>query len=251
MEEIFLNFIKMRKTINLSPNFSIKSRSIKDIKYVIFHYTGMQSEIEAFKKLKDPKSKVSCHYFINRKGEIIQMVRDNKVAWHAGKSKWKFDKNLNKDSLGIELVNKGHEFGYQNFTNAQIKSLINLCKFLKKKYRIKKENFLGHSDIAPLRKLDPGEKFPWKKFSKHELGNWYENRKKIFYSPNKKKFESFFFKNIYIIGYRYFSLKKNNSKKTMIIKSFQRKYLPRKVTGKIDQKTLKISHFLANNFKLT
>ena len=139
----------MRKTINLSPNFSIKSRSIKDIKYVIFHYTGMQSEIEAFKKLKDPKSKVSCHYFINRKGEIIQMVRDNKVAWHAGKSKWKFDKNLNKDSLGIELVNKGHEFGYQNFTNAQIKSLINLCKFLKKKYRIKKKNFLDHTDIAP------------------------------------------------------------------------------------------------------
>jgi N-acetylmuramoyl-L-alanine amidase len=241
----------MRKKIDFSPNYINKIRKKKNIQFIVIHYTGMQSEIESLERLKSIKSKVSCHYLINRKGRITQMVKDSKIAWHAGKSKWKNLKNLNAKSIGIELVNKGHEFGYQNFTKVQIRSLINLCKLLKKKYRIKKENFLGHSDIAPLRKLDPGEKFPWKKFSKHELGNWYENRKKIFYSPNKKKFESFFFKNIYIIGYRYFSLKKNNSKKTMIIKSFQRKYLPRKVTGKIDQKTLKISHFLANNFKLT
>ena len=123
----------------------------------------MQSEIESIKRLKNPKYKVSCHYLINRKGEVIQMVDDRNTAWHAGKSRWKKFTNLNESSIGIELVNKGHRFGYQNFTNIQIKNLILLCKKLKKKYRIKKENFLGHSDVAPLRKIDPGEKFPWKK----------------------------------------------------------------------------------------
>jgi N-acetylmuramoyl-L-alanine amidase len=130
----------------------------------------MQSEIASINRLKNSKAKVSCHYLINRKGEITQMVKENKVAWHAGKSKWKNFNNLNDSSIGIELVNKGHEFGYQNFSKNQITSLISLCKFLKKRYMIKKENFLGHSDIAPLRKLDPGEKFPWKKLSKFKLG---------------------------------------------------------------------------------
>ena len=142
------------KKLDLSPNFSKKARKKKDIKFVIIHYTGMQSEIESLRRLKNIKSKVSCHYFINRKGEIIQLVKENKVAWHAGKSKWGDFKNLNKFSIGIELVNKGQRFGYENFPNIQIQSLIKICKSLKKKYRIKKDNFLGHSDIAPLRKKD-------------------------------------------------------------------------------------------------
>jgi N-acetylmuramoyl-L-alanine amidase len=92
----------------------------------------MQSEIDSIERLKNIKSRVSCHYLINRKGEIIQMVEDNKVAWHAGKSKWKNFENLNENSIGIELVNKGHEHGYQNFSNIQIINLIKLCKKLKK-----------------------------------------------------------------------------------------------------------------------
>ena len=228
-----------------TPNFSNKIRLKKSIKFVIIHYTGMQSEIESIKRLKNIKSKVSCHYFINRKGIIIQMVKDNKVAWHAGKSKWKTFENLNKSSIGIELVNKGHEFGYQNFSNLQIKSLIKLCQNLKKKYKIKKENFLGHSDIAPLRKLDPGEKFPWKKLSKFKLGNWYEKNKKKFTFSNQKEIEYLFFKNLYKIGYRYFKIN-HSVKNKLIIKSFQQHYLPQNVSGKIDVKTLKISHFLAN-----
>ena len=161
---------------NYSPNFSKKIRQKKVIKFVIIHYTGMQSEIESIKRLKDPEYKVSCHYLITRQGKIIQMVNDNNIAWHAGKSKWKNFTNLNTHSLGIELVNKGHEFGYQNFSTNQIKSLIKLCTKLKNKYFIKKENFLGHSDIAPLRKVDPGEKFPWKKLDNHNLGKWYNDK---------------------------------------------------------------------------
>ena len=232
--------------LDISPNYSNKTRRIRDIKYVVIHYTGMQSEIESLERLKNIKSKVSCHYFINYKGVVAQMVMDKKVAWHAGKSRWKNFINLNDNSIGIELVNKGHEFGYQNFSSLQIKSLIGLCKTLKKKYRIKKENFLGHSDIAPLRKLDPGEKFPWKKLSKYNLGVWYKDTKKNFNLINKKKIEKLFFKNLSIIGYRYFNVKKKGKNDKFIIKAFQRRYYPQQVTGKIDQKTLKISHFLAN-----
>ena len=97
------------------------------------------------------------------------MVDENKIAWHAGKSKWKKFNNLNNKSLGIELVNKGHQYGYENFTISQIKSLTKLCIKFKKIYKIKSQNFLGHSDIAPFRKKDPGEKFPWKKIESLEL----------------------------------------------------------------------------------
>ena len=241
----------MKILADFSPNCSEKKRKKKAIEFVIIHYTGMQSEIESFKRLKDKKSKVSCHYFINREGKITQMIQDNKIAWHAGKSKWKNFENLNEHSIGIELVNKGHESGYQNFSSIQIQRLIYLCKNLKKKYGIKKENFLGHSDIAPLRKLDPGEKFPWKRLSKYKLGCWYKRRSKKLKLTNNKKIESIFFNNLFKIGYRYFKVNKRNKNDRLIIKSFQQRYLPHKVSGKIDQKTFEISHFLANQLKLT
>ena len=211
----------------------------------------MQSEIESIDRLKNIKSKVSCHYFINRKGSITQMVNDSKVAWHAGKSKWKNFQNLNENSIGVELENKGHEFGYQNFSNKQISSLIKLCKRLKKKYTIEKQNFLGHSDIAPLRKLDPGEKFPWKRLSKYNLGLWYGNNNRKLKLTSPKNIKNLFFKNLYEIGYRYFNIDKRFKKDKHIIKSFQKHFLPRNVSGKIDQKTLNISHFLVNELKLT
>jgi len=234
----------MKIITNISTNYSKKKRSLKDIKFIIIHYTGMQSEVAAIKRLKNLKSKVSCHYLINRKGKVIRMVDDTYIAWHAGKSRWKNFVNLNKNSLGIELVNKGHQFGYQAFSNQQIKSLISLCKVLKKKFSIKKENFLGHSDIAPLRKSDPGEKFPWKKLNQHGLGKWYKkNNRNI--KINTSKIDSLFFKNLKKLGYNYFSVHKKSSNDKKIIKSFQMHYLPKNVTGKIDQKTFKISHFLS------
>ena len=234
----------MKITIDLSPNFTKKTRKINDIKFIIIHYTGMQSEIESLKRLKSFTSKVSCHYLINRKGRTTQLVKNQNIAWHAGKSKWKKFTNLNKNSIGIELVNKGHQFGYQNFTKEQIKNLIILCKHLKKRFKIKTENFLGHSDIAPLRKIDPGEKFPWKKLSKFKLGKWYPN-KKMTINVNKKKIEKMFFKNIQRIGYRYFKTRIRNKRDKNIVKSFQQHYLPKKVNGRVDQETYIISHLLS------
>ena len=232
-----------------SVNFSKKVRKNKDIKLIVIHYTGMQSKIESIKRLSSLKHKVSCHYLIDRKGQILKMVDDNKVAWHAGKSKWKNYNNLNKYSIGIELVNKGHEFGYEKFTIPQVNNLIKLCQNLKKKYKIKNSNIVGHSDIAPLRKQDPGEKFPWQKLQRNKIGIWHKKLKFKSVNLNDKKVKKLFFKNLFKIGYRYFNKNRRTEKDIFLIKAFQRRFLPNKVTGKIDQKTFKISHFLANHLE--
>ena len=237
-----MNFKKLH-----SPSFSRVIRKPSDIKFLIIHYTGMQSKIESIKRLTNPKSKVSCHYLIDRNGETTRLVDDLKVAWHAGKSKWKNFENLNYNSIGIELVNKGHEHGYQKYTNSQINRLIKLCLYLKKKFKINTLNILGHSDISPQRKQDPGEKFPWKKLSKKKIGIWYKLPRNIKQKNiSSKNLEKLFFKNLFKIGYRYFNQSKKSKKDVFIIKAFQRHFSQERITGKIDQKTYKISYFLAN-----
>jgi len=143
-----------------SPNFDKRPRGTK-INSIVIHYTGMKTFNEAYKKLCDKKSKVSSHYLIDRDGKIINLVDEKDRAWHAGKSHWKGIDNLNNNSIGIELENPGHEFGYVSFSKKQMTALVLLCKKIKNKYNIKADWVLGHSDIAPNRKLDPGEKFNW------------------------------------------------------------------------------------------
>jgi N-acetylmuramoyl-L-alanine amidase len=206
----------------------------------------MQSKRASINKLIKSNSKVSCHYLIDREGEVIQMVEDLKIAWHAGKSRWKKLKNLNANSIGIELVNKGHEFGYQKYPKKQINKLVKLVFLLKKKYKIKNSCILGHSDIAPLRKKDPGEKFPWSQLIKIKITVRHSNKKKDFKNLTKLEIKNIFFKNLYKIGYRYINSKIKNKDNRLITKAFQRKYLPLNVSGKIDQKSLIISDFLAS-----
>ena len=170
-----------------SPNFNRKKRSINSIKIIVIHYTGMQSERESIIRLCNPKSKVSSHFLINQNGKVYRLVQDNQIAWHAGKSCWGNYKNLNKNSIGIELVNKGHRFGYTNYKKKQISSLIKICKSLIKKYKIKKKNVVGHSDIAPLRKKDPGEKFPWKELANSKIGIWHKLKTKELKKIEEKK----------------------------------------------------------------
>ena len=131
-----MNIIKI-----FSPNYDRKKRTVNSVPFIVFHYTGMQSERESIKRLCNPNSKLSSHYLINRRGKILRLVQDRHVAWHAGKSCWGRYKNLNKNSIGIELVNKGHQFGYTSFKKKQISSLINLCEKLIKKYKIKKKKY--------------------------------------------------------------------------------------------------------------
>jgi N-acetylmuramoyl-L-alanine amidase len=239
----------MKIKIIKSLNHSIKERNKNKIKFIILHYTGMQSERVAIKKLTSKKSEVSSHYLINREGKIIKMVDEKKIAWHAGKSKWKNFINLNKQSIGIELVNKGHQFGYENFSKKQISKLILLCKTLIKKYKIKKTNILGHSDIAPLRKVDPGEKFPWKHLANKTIGYWYNATKLKNNNFNKANLRKLFFTNLNKIGYRYFNIKKPLRHDLEIVKAFQRRFRQNNINGIIDQECLKISYYLANSLK--
>ncbi|MFL2887898.1 MAG: N-acetylmuramoyl-L-alanine amidase [Pelagibacteraceae bacterium] len=230
-----------------SPNQTRKARHKKDIKVIVIHYTGMQSRIESLKRLTNQRFKVSCHYFIDRKGKILRIVDDNKIAWHAGKSKWKNFSNLNKNSIGIELVNKGHRFGYEKFSKIQIKKLIKLLLFLKRKYKIQNTNIVGHSDIAPFRKKDPGEKFPWKMLKQQQqLGIWFKLTKFNLKKNKEKNKRELFFKNLFKIGYRYFNIKKNGNKDHLVVEAFQRRFIQSKISGKIDQKTYEISHNLAD-----
>ena len=235
--------------INYSPNFTTPARNLKNIKYIVFHYTGMSSETKAINRLTDVKSKVSCHYFIKRNGSIILMVPEVYEAWHAGKSKWKKDKSLNQKSIGIEISNKGHQFGYQNFTNKQVKSLIKLSKFLIKKYILKKGNILGHSDIAIERKKDPGEKFPWELLSKNKIGLWHQaNKDKLNKLRNikiSKNEEIKFLKNLNKIGY--YVKYEAPQKKIKLVKSFQRHFRQKLINGKIDQEMLLIAEKLSKN----
>ncbi len=226
-----------------TQNYDKKKRQKRQVKFIIVHYTGMQSEIEAIKRLSSVASKVSCHYLINEKGKIFKIVPEKFIAWHAGKSQWKNFKSLNKFSIGIELVNPGHEFTYKNFKKIQILALIKILKHLIKKYKISKYNILGHSDISPFRKKDPGEKFPWKFLYKSKIGFWHNlNQKNLVIQRNKKisiKDEFFFFNLLNKIGYKINMKEKNNYKK--IVVAFQRRFRPESVSGLIDAECLLIA----------
>ena len=239
-------------TRNYSINFDLPKRRKKNIIFIIIHYTGMKKQSDAIKKLCDPNSKVSSHYVIKKNGKVLNLVPDLYTAWHAGKSRWKKLKSLNKYSIGIEISNAGHEFGYQKFSSKQIISLIKLLQYLVKNYSIKKENILGHSDIAPNRKKDPGEKFPWKRLADKNLCNWHnlnENKLKKNRNLKIKIFEEkIFFKNLIHIGYsKIDNIGNKNNQKTNLIKTFQRKYRQNLINGKIDLECFLISKNLIKN----
>ena len=225
-----------KMSINYSPNFDLKKRTRSKVKYLIFHYTGMRSENAAIKRLTSKSSKVSCHYLIKKNGAIIKIVPDLYIAWHAGISSWKKDKSLNSNSIGIEISNPGHDYKYKNFSQKQITSIIDLSKNLKKKYKIKKENILGHSDIAPLRKKDPGEKFPWKLLNKKKICLWHnlseKNCKKL--RGIKLKNSDNFFKLLFKFGYKFTN---DKNEKIKIYKNFQRRFRPQLISSIVDQET--------------
>ena len=233
---------------NYSINFSIPKRTKKLIKFVIIHYTGMKKESKALERLCDIRSEVSSHYFIKKNGKTYNLVPDLYTAWHAGKSTWKKYKSLNKYSIGIEISNPGHENGYKNFTKKQIISLSRLLKFLIKKYSINLKNILGHSDISPHRKKDPGEKFPWKELANKRLAFWHPLNLKDIQNFRKKKIdhsdEKKFFRNLNILGYEKTNFTKYKKRKENLIKSFQRRYRQELINGKLDQECYFISKSL-------
>ena len=239
--------------INYSPNFDLKKRDKKEIKFLVFHYTGMKNEKKAINRLTNFKSKVSSHYLVKKDGKVIILVPDLYTAWHAGVSSWKNYKFLNKYSIGIEISNPGHNYKYINFTKEQIKSVLKLSKLLIKKYKIKSEFILGHSDISPDRKKDPGEKFPWHYLSKKKIGFWHNlNKKKLMkarYQKLSEIDEKLFFENLYKIGYAKNFNKKNSNYLKLLTYSFQRRFRQDLINGIIDKECLNISINLVKNFK--
>ena len=234
--------MKLAFSENYSPNFSTLRRNAKFIKFIIIHYTGMKSENRAISRLCDVRSKVSCHYFIKKNGEIILMVPDIYIAWHAGISNWKKYKSMNKYSIGIEIQNSGHSNYYTSYNVKQILSLIKLCNYLKKKYKINKKNILGHSDISYERKKDPGEKFPWFYLAKKNISIWHNvdpRSLKLLRNLKTSNFEKkIFFKNLLNFGYY---LKKDKKSQKSLIFAFQRRFRNELIDGKIDKECLKIS----------
>jgi len=237
----------LKTILHYSSNFNPKKRNSKKIKFIIFHYTGMKSESDALSRLTDIQSEVSCHYLIKNNGEIVKLVPDLYIAWHAGKSSWKHYKSLNQNSIGIEVTNPGHEHGYKKFTKKQITSLLKLSRFLIKKYKINPKNILGHSDISVLRKKDPGENFPWECLSKNKIGIWHTLNKRELTKNRKLKInkieERIFFNNLFKIGYskKYPKDKSKDKYLRELAKAFQRRFRQELVDGKIDQECLLIS----------
>ena len=246
--------MRLKIFFNYSPNFNPIKRHKSQIKFLIFHYTGMKKEFDAIEKLTNFKSDVSCHYFIKNNGKTSIMVPDLYDAWHAGKSRWKSYKSLNRYSIGIEINNPGHKYNYKRFSKKQIQSLIKLSKILIKKYKINSKNILGHSDVAPERKKDPGEKFPWKELSKRGIGLWHSLSTQSLKKNRNIKLDKFgekiFYNNISKIGY---VMKKNEKLKNRkfnnyIVKAFQRRFRQELINGKLDKECLILSNNLVKKF---
>ena len=154
-----------------SPNFDNR-RSPPDM--LVLHYTGMRTADEAVARLRDPEAKVSAHYVIDEDGSILRLVAEERRAWHAGKGAWQGETDCNAASIGIEIVNPGHEFGYRGFPEVQIDAVIRLIGDIRSRWTIPDARIIGHSDLAPERKQDPGERFPWKRLAGEGHGLWFE-----------------------------------------------------------------------------
>ena len=216
---------------NILHNFKSKnfdSRKYK-IQFIVLHYTETENLEKAIDLLTSKKRKVSSHFVVDTDGQIYNLVSESKRAWHAGESSWKGLQDMNSRSIGIEIVNPG-EKKLKNYPKAQIKQLINLIHFLEEKFKIPFYNILGHSDIAPTRKIDPGKHFPWKELHKKKIGLWVEINQIINRSLSEKESNEFL-ENLYRIGYQH--PKKNNFKTNsfMIINAFHRHFVP-KLIGK-------------------
>ena len=236
-----------------SPNFDIRKKD-STLSYVIIHYSAIKKYKEALSHLSEKKNKVSSHFFVNKSGEIFYLVDLINRAWHAGRSYWKGIIDINSESIGIELDNSGHHYDFENYTPKQINSLIQLLKYISIKFNISKQNILGHSDISPYRKIDPGGRFPWKKLKKNNLA-FFPNK---LLQNTKNKIERYLEKKLdnrdkkyrllYMlnkIGYDIRAAKKDEKKYYMLIKAYQMHYRQGLISGKLDLETynLILSHY--------
>ncbi len=225
-----------------SPNINERRDNLKP-ETLILHYTGLPTAERSIEVLADPVCQVSCHYVIDESGTITQMVPEAMRAWHAGVSYWKGITDINSWSIGIEIQNPGHELGYPDFPDDQMASVIALSKDIIERNKISGEHVLAHSDIAPLRKIDPGEKFPWSQLAANGVGHWIEPSPiepeigEPGQDPIKASVESFQAR-LKHYGYGCPQTGKLDRETQKFIAAFQRHFRPNRVNGILDQSTI-------------
>ncbi|MBM10311.1 MAG: N-acetylmuramoyl-L-alanine amidase [Magnetovibrio sp.] len=207
------------------PSLNYDTRKLGTaVDMLVVHYTGMLSATEALERLCSNKAQVSAHYCIDEDGSIYQLVAENMQAWHAGVSYWRGSTDINNRSIGIEMVNPGHEFGYRPFKSRQMDAFRELTLDILARHRIPARNVVGHSDVAPVRKSDPGEYFDWHAMAKVNIGLWPKEANHLELAPINIK------KILFEIGYDVKDL-------TAALRAFQRHYRPARVNGRIDPET--------------
>jgi N-acetylmuramoyl-L-alanine amidase len=203
-----------------SPNHDARTGAVS---MIVLHYTGMESAEAAIDRLCDPEAKVSCHYLVTEEGAVLRMVPEERRAWHCGHSYWRGHSGINDCSIGLELVNPGHDLGYRHYPDAQLDALIPLLSDIKERHGVTRGNIVGHSDIAPARKRDPGELFPWGKLARLRLALPRPTRNLM--DPNWT--DAGFLLALERFGY-------DVSDKMAAIVAFQRRFRPELIDGTID-----------------
>lgn len=212
-----------------SPNFNDRQAGVD---LLLLHYTGMKSGKESLDRLCDPAAQVSAHYMIEEDGRIFQLVAEEKRAWHAGRSFWAGESDINSRSIGIEIVNPGHEFGYRAFPPEQIEAVIALSKQILQRWAIRAARVLAHSDVAPLRKEDPGELFPWRQLADRGVGFWPSAKARKASAAEVKGWLASF-------GYGYL-----DEGFAAVLRAVQRRFRPSHIDGLLDPETAGIAAWL-------
>lgn len=219
-----------------SPNFNARTLPIS---MLVLHYTGMRTGAAALERLCDKAAKVSAHYLIEEDGRVFSLIDESHRAWHAGVGHWRGVSDINSASIGIEIVNGGHDFGLPAFAPAQIEALIPLCQKIIARHCILPHNIVGHSDIAPARKQDPGERFPWQRLAAKGMGLWPKPEDLEKQTPENARPERLR-TDLQRIGYCL-----NSNDAHAVIAAFQRRFLPTSITGKPCVKTCATARSIA------
>ncbi|PWE17727.1 N-acetylmuramoyl-L-alanine amidase [Marinicauda salina] len=216
----------MTMTDRASPNFNDRAGPVS---MLVLHYTGMETGDAAIERLCDPAAKVSAHYVVEEDGSVLRLVAEDKRAWHAGVARWRGIEDVNSASIGIEIVNGGHDFGLPDFPDAQIEAVIALSREILGRHEIAARDVVGHSDVAPERKLDPGERFPWARLAAAGVGLWPDTAgaDEAAVSELAANLEA-----LERIGYGVEDIAPED-----LVAAFQRRYRPGRVDGVLDAET--------------
>jgi len=234
-----------------SPNYDDRTLPVS---LLILHYTGMATGEVALERMRDPDAKVSAHYMVETDGRIFQLVDEDKRAWHAGVAEWQGETNINSNSIGIEIVNGGHDHpnadgSLPDFPDMQINAVIALSKDIMKRHG--ELIVLGHSDIAPTRKIDPGENFPWQGLAAAGLGYWpdvqTDDRRVLFEAGSRDRGVAIVQRGLAHIGYSARVTGVMDTETRLIIEAFQRRYRPDQIDGVVDIQTMDVLKSIADN----